>query len=164
MNFDKVFLKYTSCKEINLKSIHRTDSNGKRNIKIFLPLLCMCALIMACGKNSESEEVFVIDADYLGSTTTTFPPIPYPIELEDEFEIKVGELFGFENVNWEAIFPSSFSITAPEIVEGQETICELSTDSFSVLGKSFGDCSLKYPSENSGIEGFIFLTVKVVES
>ena len=86
------------------------------------------------------------------------------IQPEDEFKIKVGELFGYENVNWASHFPSDFGIRTPEVIEGEGTICVLSDDSFSVLAESPGSCSVKYPSNNGGSEGFIFLTITVVDS
>ena len=132
-------------------------------MKLFLLLLCLCSLITACGDSLESEEVIVIDSAYLGSTTTTHPPIPYPIEIEDEFKIKVGELFGYENFNWSSLFPSNFGVSTPEIIEGEGTVCVLAPDSFSVLGESLGSCSVRYPSTNAGTEGFILLTINVTE-
>tara|TARA_B100000427_G_scaffold274750_1_gene243002 strand:+ start:117 stop:563 length:447 start_codon:yes stop_codon:yes gene_type:complete len=144
---------------------------GKESRKIFLLLLCLCALITACGESPESEEVVVIDSGYLGSTTTTnppsttsYPPVAYPIQIEDEVKIKVGELFGYEDFNWQLLFPWEYAISNPEIIEGEGTICAIdSIDVFSVLGISPGFCSVKYPSTNAGEEGFIFLTIKVVE-
>ena len=146
-----------------MNNVQTTCSRSKGSRKIFLLLLCLYVLITACGESSESEEVIVIDSSYLGSTTTTPPPIPYPIEIEEKFEIKVGELFGYENVEWDSIFPWNFGISTPEIVEGEGTICEIAPDTFSVLGESPGSCSIKYPSNNSGTEGFIYLTINVVE-
>ncbi len=117
----------------------------------------------ACGESSESQEVLPIDSGYLESVTTTHPPVVYPIEIIDVLEIKVGESFGYTDINWAAFFPSDFGISTPEIVEGEGTICTIADDNFSVLGKSLGSCSLKYPSTNAGTEGFIFLTIKFVE-
>ena len=145
-----------------MNNIHIESSRGKGSRKIFLLLLCLCVLITACGESPESEEVVVIDSAYLGSTTTTHPPIPYPIEIEEEFEIKVGELFGYTDFNWESIFPFEFTIANPEIVEGEGTICIIAEEIFSVFGESPGSCSLKYPSTNGGEEGFIFLTITVI--
>ena len=145
-----------------MNNVQTTCSRSKGSRKIFLLLLCLYVLITACGESSESEEVIVIDSSYLGSTTTTPPPIPYPIEIEEKFEIKVGELFGYENVEWDSIFPWNFGISTPEIVEGEGTICIIAEDIFSVFGESPGSCSLKYPSTNGGEEGFIFLTITVI--
>ena len=133
---------------------------NKKVIRSLL-LVCLCLFITACGENSESEEVTVIDSAYVSSST--HPPVPYPIQVEDEFKIKVGELFGYESVNWMSLFPSNFDISNPEIIEGEGKICILADDIFSVLGKSPGSCSVKYPSTNGGSEGFIFLTVTVVK-
>ena len=120
-------------------------------------------MITACGESSESQEVFPIDSAYLESAKTTHPPVVYPIEILDVLEIKVGQLFGYTDINWAAFFPSDFGISTPEIVEGEGTICTIADDSFSVLGESPGSCPLKYPSTNAGTEGFILLTIKVVE-
>ena len=113
------------------------------------------------GDTTEGQERIVIDAAYV--TSTTFPPVPYPIEIEDEFEIGVGESFGYESFNWESLFPWEFRISNPQIVAGQGTVCEITEDIFSVLAKNPGSCDLKYPSENSGVKGFIFLTLTVTE-
>ena len=142
----------------------------KGSRKIFSLFLCLCTLITACGETLEPEEVLVIDSAYLGITTTTKlqtmdadPPIPYPIEVEDEVKIRVGEVMDtYEDFNWHSIFPSAFSISNPEIVEGEGTICVIGEKAFSVLGESPGSCSLKFPSTNNGIEGFIFLTITVI--
>ncbi|MBL88703.1 MAG: hypothetical protein CL517_00310 [Actinobacteria bacterium] len=56
-----------------------------------------------------------------------------------------------------------FSISNPQILAGEGTVCEIAEDILSVLAKSPGTCDLKYPSENSGVKGFIFLTVTVTE-
>ena len=142
-------------------SIHIACSRGKGSRKIFLLLLCLCALITACGENSEPEELVLIDRAYL--TSPDPPAVPYPIQIEEKFEIEVGELFGYENVNWDPYFPWEFSISSPEIIEGEGKVCKITEDTFTVLGVSLGSCSLKYPSINSENEGFVFLTVKVVE-
>ena len=156
-----------------MNNIHATELRGKGCKKIFLLLLCLCALITACGESSESEETVLIDSAYLVTTTTTnpltatlYPPVPYPIEIGDEIKIMVGEIMQtYEDFSWDSIFPtpSKFSITNPEIVEGEGTICEIGDKAFSVLGKSPGSCSLKFPSSNGGIEGFIYMTVTVVQ-
>ena len=113
------------------------------------------------GDTTEGQELIVIDAAYV--TGTTFPPVPYPIKIEDEFEIGVGESFGYESFNWQSLFPLEFSISNPQILAGEGTVCEIAEDILSVLAKSPGTCDLKYPSENSGVKGFIFLTVTVTE-
>jgi len=149
--------------------------NSRLNKKMLLPLflLCLSALIISCGEDLKSEELTVIDPAYLTSsadptvlTSTTYPPVLYPIQIEDEFIIKVGELFAaYENVNWESVFPlaAKFSISNPEIIEGEGTICTIAESAFSVLAESPGSCSLKYPSTNGGSEGFVFLTITVIE-
>ena len=127
-------------------------------------LLCLSAFIISCGEDLKSEESTVIDPTVL--TSTTFPPVPYPIQIEDKYIIKVGELFAaYENVNWESFFPlaSKFSISNPEIIEGEGTICTITESAFSVLAESPGACSLKYPSTNGENEGFVFLTITVIE-
>jgi hypothetical protein len=144
---------------------------GDKSIKSFLLLLVLCVLVTACGENPEFEEVVVIDSAYLGSatttnppTTTTYSPVPYPIQIEDEIEIKVGEVFGYKDFNWESLFLGAYEISTPEIFEGEGIVCEISSDDlFSVLGKSPGSCSFRYPSTNGGNKGFIFLTINVTE-
>ena len=151
------------------------------SIKVSLLLLFLCALITACGGSPIAEddffdpaEIVVIDSAYLESTkaindpstttTSTHPPVAYPIQVEDEIEIRVGEMFGYESFNWSSLFTWNFEISQPEIVDGEETVCAIVADDiFSVLGISPGSCSVKYPSRNGGVEGFIFLTVKVVD-
>jgi len=88
-----------------------------------LYLLCLSALIISCGEDVTSEKFTVIDPAYLTSsaaptvlTTTTYPSVPYPVQIEDEYKIMVGELFAaYENVDWESVFPvpAKFSITNP---------------------------------------------------
>ncbi len=165
-----------------MKNLQKTCSKGKANTKIFSLLLCLCTLITACGESPEDdinaflEEVVVIDSAYLESdtntntsstdlsSTTLFPPVAYPIEIEDEIEIKVGGLFGYEDFNWSSLFNWNFEISQPEIIDGEGVVCAISSDDvFSVLGESPGSCSVRYPSANGGIEGFILLTIKVVE-
>ena len=148
---------------MNLKNDY--TSNLRLNKKILTPLflLCLSVFMISCGKDIKSEEVTVIDSAYLTSTST-HPPVPYPIQIGDEFKIKVGELFGYENVDWASHFPSDFGIRTPEVIEGEGTICVLWDDSFSVLAESPGSCSVKYPSNNGGSEGFVFLTITVVDS
>ena len=166
-------------KELNLKN-HNTFSFWRdKKILISLFLVFLSTFIVSCADDVEIEEEFiVIDSAYTTSneqssvgstqplvTTSTAPPVPYPIEIKDEIKIKVGELFGYEDFKWESIFSfNNFSLSMPEIVSGEGTVCEISNDSFSVLAKSSGSCDLKYPSENSGTKGFIFLTVTVTES
>mgnify|MGYP003320651607 CR=1 FL=1 len=78
--------------------------------------------------------------------------------------VPLGEMFGYESFNWSSLFTWNFEISQPEIVGGEETVCAIAADDvFSVLGIYPGSCSVKYPSRNGGIEGFIFLTVKVVD-
>jgi len=145
-------------------------------MKVFMLLLCLCSLITACGESSESEEVVVIDSAYLVTTTTTttksslstttHPPLPYPIQIEDEIKITVGEIMNtYEDFDWHSIFPfpANFSVTNPEIVEGEGTICTIGNSAFLLLGESPGSCYLKFPSANGGIEGFVYLTITVVE-
>jgi len=168
--------------EINLKNIYTTNSSGKGSMKIFILLSCLCALITACGESPEDtvsgfmEEVVVIDSAYLedssttnspaanSPTTTLYPPVAYPIEIEDEIVIKVGDSFGYEDFNWNSLFPWNFDISQPEIVTGEGVVCAISSDDvFSVLGESPGSCSVRYPSANGGNEGFILLTINVAE-
>ena len=134
-----------------------------RNKKIRMPLffLCLSALIVSCGgdENAGDDGTVIIDSSYL--TSTTHPPVPYPIQIEDDFKIKVGELFGYEDVNWNSVFTSGHSVSNPEIIDGEGTICTIADDVFSVFAESPGSCSVKYPSKNSGTEGFIFLTITV---
>ena len=146
-----------------MNNIHTSDLRGKRSMKIFFSLLCLCSLAMACGESSESQEVIPIDNSYLESSKITYPPVVYPIEILEVLEMEVGKLFGYPNIDWGAIFPSDFGISTPEILEGEGTICMLADDNFSVVGKSSGSCSLKYPSTNAGTEGFIYLTINFTE-
>ena len=160
-----------------------TSFRRSESIKISLLLLFFHALITACGESSTTEddlfdpaELVVIDSAYLENTpesagdiktptTTTYPMVAYPIQVEDEIEIRVGELFGYESFNWESLFPWNFEVSQPEIVDGDGTICAITSDDvFSTLGISPGSCSLKYPSTNGTNKGFIFLTITVVAS
>ena len=154
-------------KETNLDNYYysmRYNTDLKRVSLLFLFLFCLI-FVSSCGsgETTEGQERIVIDAAYVTSTSTTFPPVPYPIEIEDEFQIGVGELFGYEAVNWQSLFPWDYSISNPQIVAGEGTVCEIAADTFSVLAKSPGSCDVKYPSENSGVKGFIFLTLTVTE-
>jgi len=145
-----------------LKNNFTVDSWRNKTTRMTLVILFSLSLLVAsCGGDTESEEVVVIDSAYV--TSSTYPPVPYPIQIEDDFEIKIGELFGYESFDWASFFPGDFGITTPEIIEGEGTVCTLAPDSFSVLGNSSGSCSVRYPSKNAGIEGFIFLTIKVTE-
>ena len=136
-------------------------------------LLCLSALIISCGEDVKSEKFTIIDPAYLTSseeptvlTTTTYASVSYPVQIEDEYKIKVGDLFAaYENVDWESVFSANtkFSITNPEIIEGEGTVCTIGESAFSVLAESPGFCSLKYPSTNEGSEGFVFLTIKVIQ-
>ena len=93
-----------------------------------------------------------------------YPPVAYPIQIEDEIAIKVGDSFGYEDFNWNSLFPWNFDISQPEIVTGEGVVCAISSDDvFSVLGESPGSCSVRYPSANGGNEGFILLTINVAE-
>ena len=149
-----------------------TSFRRSESIKISLLLLFFHALITACGESSTTEETFIIDSAYLESTTTTNPPtttthplVAYPIQIPDGIEIKVGELFSYESFNWQLLFPWNFEVSNPEIVDGDGTICAITSDDvFSILGISPGSCSLKYPSANGTNKGFIFLTITVVAS
>ena len=165
-------------KELNLKN-HNTFSFWRyKKILISLFLGFLSASIVSCADDVETEEeLIVIDSAYTTSneqssgggiqplvTTTKAPPVAYPIQIEDEIKIKVGGLFGYEDFNWQSLFPWNYSISNPEIVAGEGTVCEITENVFEVLAKSSGSCDLKYPSENSGNKGFIFLTVTVTES
>ena len=158
-------------KELNLKN-HNTFSFWRdKKILMSLFLVFLSAFLLSCGDDVETEEeMLVIDSAYVTSSTpslvatTTAPPVAYPIKVKDEIKIKVGEIFGYEDFNWQSLFPSNHSISNPEIVAGEGTVCEITEKAFEVLAKSPGSCDLKYPSENSGNKGFIFLTVTVTES
>ena len=123
---------------------------------------------MSCGEDLESEEFIVIDPSYLtsstttASTTTTFPPVSYPIQFEDVYEIKVGESVGYEDIEWNSVFKSEFSVSTPAIIEGKDSICVVN-DGFSVFGSNPGTCIAEYPSSNSGLEGSVFITFNVSE-
>ena len=148
-----------------MKTSCRSSFRQGESIKIFLLLLFLHALITACGESSESEEMVIIDSSYLESntTTTTHAPVAYPIEIQDEIEIKVGELFKYEDFNWQSLFPWNFGVSNPEIIDGEGTTCAIATDVFSIVGESPGSCYVKYPSTNGENEGFIFFTITVVE-
>ena len=148
-----------------MKTSCRSSFRQGESIKIFLLLLFLHALITACGESSESEEMVIIDSSYLESntTTTTHTPVAYPIEIQDEIEIKVGELFKYEDFNWQSLFPWNFGVSNPEIIDGEGTTCAIATDVFSIVGESPGSCYVKYPSTNGENEGFIFFTITVVE-
>jgi len=132
-------------------------------------ILCLSVLIMSCGEDAESEDVIIIDSAYLTSSTTTasitatVPPVPYPIYVEDVYEMKVGESVGPENINWESIFNGDHSFSTPEIIEGKDSICVVLNDAFSVFGSNSGTCIAEYPSSNGGLEGSIFITFNVSE-
>ena len=123
-------------------------------------ILCLSVLVMSCGEDAESEDV-IIDSAYIASSTTTFPPVPYPIQVEDVYEIKVGELLGYEDIDWDSIFIGNHSVSTPEIAEGEDLVCVLSDDSFSILGTNSGTCIAEYPSSNGGLEGSLFITINV---
>lgn len=148
-----------------MKTSCRSSFRQGESIKIFLLLLFLYALITACGESSESEEMVIIDSSYLESntTTTTHTPVAYPIEIQDEIEIKVGELFKYEDFNWQSLFPWNFGVSNPEIIDGEGRTCAIATDVFSIVGESPGSCYVKYPSTNGENEGFIFFTITVVE-
>ena len=148
-----------------MKTSCRSSFRQGESIKIFLLLLFLYALITACGESSESEEMVIIDSSYLESntTTTTHAPVAYPIEIQDEIEIKVGELFKYEDFNWQSLFPWNFGVSNPEIIDGEGRTCAITTDVFSIVGESPGSCYVKYPSTNGENEGFIFFTITVVE-
>ncbi len=148
-----------------MKTSCRSSFRQGESIKIFLLLLFLHALITACGESSESEEMVIIDSSYLESntTTTTHTPVAYPIEIQDEIEIKVGELFKYEDFNWQSLFPWNFGVSNPEIIDGEGRTCAIATDVFSIVGESPGSCYVKYPSTNGENEGFIFFTITVVE-
>ena len=155
-----------------MKTSCRSSFRQGESIKIFLLLLFLYALITACGESSESEEMVIIDSSYLESntttlesntTTTTHTPVAYPIKIQDEIEIRVGELFKYEDFNWGSLFPWNFSVSNPEIIDGEGTTCAITTEVFSIVGESPGSCYVKYPSTNGENEGFIFFTITVVE-
>ena len=146
---------------INLKNGYSLASWGNKRIKRLVLLFSLILLLIACGESEESEDVVFIDPSYL--TSPEPPSVDYPLQIEDEFEIKVGELFGYENVDWDSYFSWEYSITSPEIIEGEGKICTRAEDGFSVLGESPGSCSLKYPSSNGENEGFIFLAIEIIE-
>ena len=139
--------------------------------------LSLCTLITACGESSEPEETLLIDSAYLESNTNVSPsivntnppsmnqarPVVFPLQNEDEIEIKVGELFGHDDFDWVSLFKSTYTVSTPEITEGEGTVCILSDDLLSVLAKAPGSCTAKYPGESGESKGFVFLTIKVVE-
>ena len=165
-------------KELNLKNPTTFSFWRYKKILISLFLGFLSASIVSCADDVETEEeLLVIDSAYTTSneqssgggiqplaTSTTAPPVAYPIQIKDEIKIKVGELFAYEDFNWASLFPWNYSISNPEIVAGEGTVCEISEDIFAVIARSPGSCDLRYPSENSGTKGFIFLTVTVTES
>ena len=129
-------------------------------------VLCLSVLVMSCGEDAESEDDIVIDSAYLTSittTTTTPPPVPYPIYVEDVYEIKVGESLGYEDINWESIFNWNHSVSSPVIIEGEDSVCVVSDDVFSIIGTNSGTCIAEYPSSNGGLEGSVFITISVSE-
>ena len=126
-------------------------------------ILCLSVLVMSCGGDAESDDVIIIDGAYLTSSTTTLPPIPYPIQVEDVYEIKVGELLGYEDIKWESIISGNHSVSSPVIAQGEDSVCVVSDDSFSVRGTNSGTCIAEYPSSNGGLEGSIFITINVSE-
>ena len=164
------FIKKSCLKELNLKNHNKFSFWRDKKILMSLFLVFLSAFLLSCGDDVETEELFVIDSAYVTSstlslvTTTTAPTVAYPIQIKDEIKIKVGEIFGYEDFNWQSLFPWNFSISNPEIVAGEGTVCEITEDVFAVLARSPGSCDLRYPSENSGNKGFIFLTVTVTES
>ena len=117
---------------------------------------------MSCGEDAESEDVIIIDSAYLADIATTHPPVPYPIYVEDVYEMKVGESLGYEDINWESIFNWNHSVSAPSIIEGKDSICVIN-DGFSVFGSNSGTCIVEYPSSNGGLEGSVFITFNVSE-
>ena len=129
-------------------------------------VLCLSVLVMSCGEDAESEDVIVIDSAYLTSittATTTPPPVPYPIYVEDVYKIKVGESLGYEDINWESIFNWNHSVSNPGIAEGEDSVCVVSDDVFSIIGINSGTCIVEYPSSNGGLEGSVFITISVSE-
>ena len=126
-------------------------------------VLCLSVLVMSCGEDAESEDVIIIDSAYLTSNTTTLPPVPYPIQVKDVYEIKVGESLGYEDINWESIFNRGHSVSNPVITEGEDSVCVISDDMFSIIGTNSGTCIAEYPSSNGGLEGSIFITINVSE-
>ena len=124
-------------------------------------VLCLSVLVMSCGEDAESEDVIVIDPAYV--TSSTNPPVPYPIQFEEVHEIKVGESLSYEDINWDSIFKVSYSVSNPVITEGEDSVCVISDDIFSIIGKNPGTCIAEYPSSNSGLEGSIFITINVSE-
>ena len=144
-----------------MKNYYTFTLLGNKKIKKVFLFLFLYLLITACAETVEPDEIVVIDPAYL--TSNTYPLVSYPLEIEDEFEIKIGELFGYEDVNWDSYFPWEYTITSPEIIEGDGEVCTRAEDGFSVLAVSLGSCPVKYPSTNAESEGFIFLTIKVVE-
>ena len=132
-------------------------------MSMLLFILSLSVLVMSCGEDAESEDVIIIDSAYLTNTTTTFPPVPYPIHVEDVYEIKVGESIGYEDIIWDSIFSGDHSIVNPEIIEGEDSVCVIADDIFSIIGTNPGTCIGEYPSSNGGLEGSIFITINVSE-
>ena len=128
-------------------------------MSMLLFILCLSVLIMSCGEDAESDDVIVIDPAYL--TSSTQPPVLYPIHIEDVYEIKVGESLGHEDINWESIFNGDHTVATPEIIEGEDSVCVIADDSFSIIATNPGTCIGEYPSSNAGLEGSIFITINV---
>ena len=126
-------------------------------------ILCLSVLVMSCGEDAESEDVIIIDSAYLTSNTTTLPPVPYPIQVKDVYEIKVGESLTYEDINWGSIFNRDHSVSNPVIIEGEDSVCVISDEIFSIIGTNSGTCIAEYPSSNGGLEGSIFITINVSE-
>ena len=158
-------------KELNLKNHNSFSFLRYKKILISLFLGFLSASIVSCADDVETEEeLIVIDSAYVTIstpslvTTSMAPPVPYPIQIKDEIKIKVGEVFNtYEDFDWYSVFSSNFSITNPEIIEGEGTVCVITENFLEVLGKAPGYCFLKFPSSNAGIEGFIFQTIAVIE-
>ena len=132
-----------------------------KKTRMFLSILCLSLLVVSCGEDAESEDVIIIDSAYLADIETTLPPVPYPIYVEDVYEMKVGESLGYEDINWDSIFNVDYSVSNPVIVEGEDSVCVISDDVFSIIGTNPGTCIAEYPSSNGGLEGSIFITISV---